>query len=207
MNKSTPRNYDGSKRATVAAETRARILEAARRLMGTKGIDSVTIAAIAAEADVAASTIYVTLKSKEGILRALMEASLFGPAFQDALALLSDVADPVRQIELTARVARAIYDGERSDLGMIRHASGFSPALRAIEQEFESRRFAMQESRIAALFATGRARPGLTEDEARRVLWTLTSRAVYQALVLDGGWTPDRYQGWLAGALLRELVA
>ena len=207
MNESTPRRYDGSHRAEAAAETRARILDAARHLMGAKGIDGVTIAAIAKDADVAPSTIYATFKSKDGLLRALMEASLFGPAFQNAQALLSGVTDPLRQIELTAHVARAIYDGERHDLGMIRHASGFSPALRAIEEEFESRRLAMQEARIAALFASGRARPGLTEAEARRVLWMLTSRATYQALVLDGGWTPDRYQDWLAGALLRELVA
>jgi AcrR family transcriptional regulator len=167
----------------------------------------VTIAAIAGAAGVAASTIYATFKSKEGILRALMEASLFGPAFQQAQALLSGVADPLRQIEATAQVARAIYDGERQDLGMIRHASGFSPALRAVEQEFESRRFAMQQARITALFAAGRARPGLTEDEARRIMWLLTGRAVYQALVQDGGWTADRYQDWLQDTLLSQLVA
>lgn len=207
MNESTPRGYDGKGRTEAAAETRARILDAARRLMGTQGIDSVTITTIAKAADVAPSTIYATFKSKEGILRALMEASLFGPAFLQAQALLAGVSDPVRQIELTAHVARAIYDGERNDLGMIRHASGFSPALRAVEQEFESRRFAMQGPRIAALFTAGRARPGLSEPEARRILWMLTSRATYQALVQDGSWTPGRYQDWLHGVLLRELVA
>ena len=174
--------------------------------MGSQGIDAVTIAAIARAAGVAAPTIYATFKSKEGILRALMEASLFGPAFQQAQSLLSGISDPVRQVEATAHVARTIYDGERHDLGMIRHASGFSPALRAVEQEFESRRFAMQEARVTALFAAGRARTGLTLNEARRVMWLLTGRAVYQALVQDGGWSADRYQDWLQQALMRELV-
>ena len=190
MNESTPRSYDGKARTQAAVETRTRILDAARHLMGTQGIDTTTIAAIARAAGVAPSTIHAAFKSKEVILRALMEASLFGHAFLQAQALLAGVTDPVRQIELTSHVARSIYDGERHDLGMIRHASGFSPALRAVEQEFESRRLAMQQARIAALFATGRARPGLTEPEARRILWMLTSRATYQALVLDGSWTP-----------------
>jgi AcrR family transcriptional regulator len=207
MNESTPRLYDGSHRTQAAAETRARILDAARRLMGAQGIDAVTIGAIAKAANVAPSTIYAGFKSKDGILRALMEASLFGPAFQQAQSHLSGITDPVLLIAATARVARAIYDGEQSDLGLLRHASGFSPTLRAVEQDFETQRLAMQQARIAALFAAGRARPGLTEAEARRVLWMMTSRAVYQSLVLDGGWTPDRYQDWLAEALLRELVA
>jgi AcrR family transcriptional regulator len=209
MNESTDsrRTYDLRHRAATAEKTRARILAAARDLMGKRGVDHVTIAEIGRAAGVATSTIYATLKSKEGILRALMEQSLFGPAFQNAQGLLDGVTDPVRQIALTAHVARAIYEGERHDLGMIRHISGFSKALREVEEEFEAQRFARQQARITALFAAGRARPGLTLDEARRLMWMLTGRGVYAALVTDGGWTPDRYQGWLEGALLSELVA
>lgn len=70
MNESTPRSYDGKARTLGAVETRARILDAARHLMGTQGIDTVTIAAIACAVGVAPSTIYAAFKSKEGILRA-----------------------------------------------------------------------------------------------------------------------------------------
>jgi AcrR family transcriptional regulator len=209
MNESTktPRRYDGRARAAAAAATRGRILAAAKTLMAPRGVDAVTMADIARAAEVAESTLYAVFRSKEGILTALMEASLFGATFRAAQAQLAAEPDPVAQIALTAQVARAIYEAERNDLGRIRDGSRLSEALRAVEADFEARRYEMQRNRIRALFGTGRARVGLSEEEARRVMWMLTGRGPYAALVEAGGWTADRYAAWLAEALLRELVA
>lgn len=206
MSKKRKRRYDATSRAESAGETRRRILAAAKALFARRGLDQVTIHEVATRARTSVSTVYATYKSKDGILRALMQEALFGPAFQSAQTLLTGVTDPARLIERTAHVSRAIYEGESGDLGLLRHASGFSPALRRIEQEFERLRFEMQEARVRLLFQDGRARHGLSFDEARRILWTLTSREVYTMLVADGGWTPDRYQDWLSSALLDALV-
>lgn len=208
MNKSTAerRPYASPARAEAAEDTRKRILAAAKDLFGREGIDKVKIADIGARAGVAASTVYAIYKSKDGILRALMEQSLFGSRFQDAQRLLAGVTDPVRLVELTSHVARAIYESESSDLGLLRHASGFSPALRKLEQEFEQRRYDAQEQRLRLLFDAGKARPGLSLDEARRVMWMYTSREVYRMLVHDGGWSAERYQDWLSQTLLDALV-
>ena len=200
------RGYSSRMRAEAAEDTRTRILDAAKSLMGRRGIDKVTIADIAERAGVAASTVYAIYKSKEGILRTLMEQSLFGGSFRSAQNMLDTVTDPVRLIELTSHVSRAIYESEMSDLGLLRHASGFSPALRKIEQEFERMRYDMQETRIVALFDAGKARSGLSLDTARRILWMYTSRDVYRMLVQEGGWSPDRYQEWLSRTLLDTLV-
>ncbi len=208
MNESkAKRAYSAPARADAADETRTRILSEAMRLFGERGIDAVTIAEIARQAGVAGSTVYAVFKSKEGILRALMERSLFGNRFQAAQRILAGIADPVAAIARTAEVARAIYQSESDDLGVLRNVSGFSPALRLIEEEFEQTRLAMQEERVRQLFAAGRARQGLTLDEARRILWMYTSRDVYRMLVIDGGWTPDRYQQWLSETLDATLVA
>jgi AcrR family transcriptional regulator len=201
------RTYTSEVRAQSAQETRRRILAAAAILFARKGIDRVTIDEIGQRAKVAASTVYATYKSKDGILRGLMEQSLFGPQFQDAQKLLAGVTDPIALIELTSRVARAIYESESSDLGLLRRASGFSPALRKMEEEFERIRYENQATRVELLFASGKARPGLTLKEARRILWMYTSRDVYRMLVNDGGWTADRYQEWLARTLVEALVA
>ena len=171
-----------------------------------RGIDGVTIAEIAEKAGVAAPTIYALYKSKEGLLRTLMREALFGPRFRQARAKLDGVTDPVRLIALSAQVARAIYEGESADLGLIRGASAFSPALRKMEQEFEAMRFEMQEERVKLLFAEARQRKGLAMGDARRILWMYTSRDVYRMLVHEGGWTPDQYQRWLSDALLTALV-
>ncbi|HET7714418.1 MAG TPA: TetR/AcrR family transcriptional regulator [Bauldia sp.] len=200
------RTYSSRVRTESAEDTRRRILASAKSLFGRNGIDKVTIADIAAKAGVAASTIYAVYKSKDGILRTLMERTLFGPQFQIAQQLLAGVSDPVRLIELTSHVSRAIYESESSDLGLLRHTSGFSPALRKMEEEFEQIRYDMQEKRIRMLFDAGKARKGLSIEDARRILWMYTSRDVYRMLVEEGRWTPDRYQQWLSQTLLETLV-
>lgn len=208
MNKSRPakRPYSSRARSESAEDTRKRILMAAKGLFGRKGIDKVKVADIGERAGVAASTIYAIYKSKDGILRALMEQALFGSRYQDAQTLLAGVTDPVQLVELTSHVSRAIYESESSDLGLLRHASGFSPALRKMEQEFERMRYDMQEKRLRMLFKAGKARKGTTFDEARRIMWMYTSRDVYRMLVHEGGWTPERYQEWLSQTLLEALV-
>lgn len=208
MNKSKvkKRAYASSLRAEAAEETRARILASAKDLFAQHGIDAVTIAQIAGRSGVAGSTVYAIFKSKEGILRSLMEQSLFGGSFQSAQQILAGVGDPVEMIALTAHIARAIYDSESSDLGLLRSASGFSPALQKIEQEFEQTRYEMQEERLRRLFAAARARKSISFDEARRIMWMYTSREIYRMLVVEGRWTPDRYQEWLSQALVAALV-
>jgi AcrR family transcriptional regulator len=201
------RRYSSEIRAQSSQDTRRRILGAAAILFARKGIDRVTVEEIGRRAKVAASTVYATYKSKDGILRALMERSLFGPQFQEAQNLLTGVTDPVALIELTSRVSRAIYESESSDLGLLRRASGFSPALRKMEEEFEDLRYEKQLARLELLFASGKARSGLSLDEARRILWMYTSRDVYRMLVNEGGWTADRYQEWLSRTLVEALVA
>jgi AcrR family transcriptional regulator len=200
------RAYDSSRREEAAAETRERVLASARALFSRRGIDAVTINELAEKAGVSASTVYALFKSKEGVLLALMEGVLFGESFRAAAARLDSVADPVKQVAMTPSVARAVYESESAKLGLMRGASAFSPALRRMEQQFEDTRFAMQEARLKALFASGKAKKGLSFEEARRLMWMYTSRDVYRMLVQEGGWTPDRYEAWLSQTLLATLV-
>jgi AcrR family transcriptional regulator len=201
------RAYDSTRRADAARQTRAGVLAAAQRLYSARPIEDVTLATIAKAAGVSLSTIYATFASRDGILRALMEETLFGPHYAAATARLAEETDPVRSLALTASVARAIYEGESRALGRLRDMAAGSATLRAIEQEFERVRYARQEERVNRLFAAGKARPGLSVDEARRVLWMYSSRDVYRMLVTEGGWPPAAYERWLADAILGALVA
>jgi AcrR family transcriptional regulator len=201
------RPYDARQRADAAAANRAAVLDAARELFSQHGLDKVTIAEIAAQAAVSPSTIYAVFKSKEGILRELMRAALFGPRFQAAQSLLDGISDPVERVARSAQVARAIYESESAELGGLRGLSAFSPALRQLEEEFEAMRYDMQRERLALLAASGRMRPGLAMADARRIMWMYTGREVYRMLVEVGGWSADKYQIWLAAALVDALVA
>ena len=187
--------------------TRDRILDAAKSLFSARGIEDVRMSEIAAAARVAEPTIYATFASREGILRALMQATLFGPHYHAALARLRGETDPERLIALTPGVSRAIYEGETRELGLLRDIAAYSPTLRAIEREFDDLRYVNQEKRIRDLFAAGRARPGLTVAKARRILWMYTSRDVYRMLVIEGGWSPASYERWLGETLRATLLA
>jgi AcrR family transcriptional regulator len=207
MSRASRRRYVSELRSQAASATKSRVLNAAKTLFVRHGLDRVTIRQIAEKADVSEPTVYSLYKSKEGILRGLMSAAIFGQRFQVARTKLEEVTDPVKLIALTAHVARAIYEGESSELGLMRGAAAFSPTLRKLEQEFEKIRFEMQEERMRLLFAQSKQAKGLEFDEARRVLWMYTSRDVYRMLVHESGWTPDRYQKWLSDTLVKALVS
>lgn len=206
MSTAPKREYRSASRAKAAEVTRARVLRVAKRLFASHGIDGVTIDHLAEKAKVAPSTVYGLFKSKAGILRALMTDSLFGPRFQAAQLVLVGVTDATQMIALSAHVARAIYESESRELGLLRGTSGFSPVLRALEQEFENIRYDMQRERVELLFTQGKAKAGLDRETVRRILWMYTSRDLYRMLVHEGGWTPDQYQAWLAETLVAALV-
>lgn len=208
MNKSTRRRrrYASALRSESAEATKAAILKASRDLFGRHGVDKVTVAAIATKAAVSPSTVYSLFESKEGILRELMRASIFGSRFQSAQSLVVGLTDPIRLVAMTAKIARAIYESETAELGLLRGISAFSPSLRKLENEFENIRFEMQEERLKTLSDSGKLMKTLTLAEARRVMWMYTSRDVYRMLVQVGGWTPDRYEQWLSDTLVNALV-
>ena len=200
------RRYLSEAREQGAQATRVRILEAAKDLFTAHGIDGVTVAQIAERAEVATPTVYAAFKSKEGMLRALMEAAMFSDRFEVARKRLQGVTDSVEMVALTAAISRSIYEGESRDLGLLRGASSFSPSLRKLEEEFEQMRLQMQQARVELLFEQGKAKPGLSIDEARRIMWMYSSREIYRMLVHEAGWTADRYQDWLHETLLSALV-
>ena len=204
--KKRSRRYLSDKRSQAADATKARVLRAAKTLFAGHGIDRVTITQVATKAKVSVSTVFALYKSKEGILRSLMKSTLFGQRFEVAIARLKGETDAVRLIALTANVARAIYEAESSELGLIRGVSAFSPALSKLEREFEEIRFEMQKERVELLFAQSKQRTGLTLRDARRIMWMYTSRDVYRLLVHEGGWTPNRYQKWLSITLVDALI-
>lgn len=200
------RSYRSESRDAGAVRTRAKVLEAGRQLFSRKGIDATTIAQIAERAGVSQATVYATVKSKSGLLHALMHDAIFGPRFRQAQEKLVGVTDPVRQVALTAHVARAIYEGESAELSLLMKASAFSPELRRTQQGFETLRREMQHERIDALFKSGRARRGLDRETAAQLMWMYTSRDPYHKLVHECGWSPDKFQDWLERTLLESLT-
>jgi TetR/AcrR family transcriptional regulator, regulator of autoinduction and epiphytic fitness len=206
------RPYDGSNRARQARETRRRIAEVAARLFVRDGYGATSIAAIAQEAGVAVPTVYATLRSKANVLRAVVDLTVRGDddaaplAAREAWQAVEAEADPRALLARFARLHREVCDREAPVFAAIEAAAGADPEATRLLAEHDGRRYTTQ-SRIArGLRRRKQLRPGMTAREAADVVWALASERTYLALVRDRGWSPRRYERWLAEQLEAALL-
>jgi TetR/AcrR family transcriptional regulator, regulator of autoinduction and epiphytic fitness len=203
----TSRTYNGALRTEQAQMTRARILDAARRLLVRGTYSSVTMDEIAKEAGVAYQTVYAIFGTKLRLAQGLMELGF--PHVDDALKLL----DPLRQsddaelaLRTGAHVSRLIYELCADLLRFIRESG--DPALLAhYRQREEQRLLAMTQFGLPAMLErSGRLRPGTSPSKAVAVFWALTGPDPYTQLIFDTGWTPSAYEEWLGDTLINTLL-
>ncbi len=200
------RSYISETRNAQAVQTRAYILEAAKKLFQTEGFDRVTINSLAKGAEVSMPTIYAIFKSKRGVLQALIDAALppeqFASLVEDSMKEESAQA----RLNITARLARQIYDAERELMDILRSASVVAPEFKELEQEREKRRYERQGEFINQMMKKNSLAKGLTLQKARDTLWALTGRDLYRMLVVEQGWSSDAYEKWLSQLLTKSLL-
>ncbi len=206
------RRYDSPRRRAQAAATRREILLAAERLFAARGYTATTMAAIASEAGVAPRTVYVAFTGKSGVLRALWHLRLRGDDEDTPMgerpwyrALLAE-PDAGRRLDAMAAVSREVKERAGTLLEVIRSAAAADPDAATLWGRIGTEFHGLLGG-VAATFDEGGAlAPGLDRATATDLLWTLTHPDVWQLLVVGRGWTPRRYETWLAGALRRELL-
>ena len=59
---------------------------------------------------------------------------------------------------------------------------------------------------VGDVLGKGRLRTGLDREAAADIVWLLNDAGLYHLLVLQRGWTPDKYRGWLAETMIRQLL-
>jgi AcrR family transcriptional regulator len=200
------RSYRSESRQARAEQTRKRILVAARRVFSTRGFDHTTIREVASIAGISAPLVYALFKSKEGVLRALIDSTVFGRDYQALVDTVGEQHDPVEILRTAASITRLIYDAERRQMGSIHRAGILSTGLRRFEQGLEKQRYERQEIVIRRLFDAAALRSGLGVGEARDLLWSLTCRELYRLLVVERKWTADDYERWLGALLATALL-
>src|SRR6266699_4498141 len=179
------RTYKSVTRERQAAETRRRIIGAADRLLRTKGFSGMTIEAIAKRAQVSVPTVYAVLKSKTGILTALLDQSMFGPDYDDVVRYARSTTDPETRLRRAAAVARQIRSAQSAAFELMRGAGVVAPELAKLEQQREHLRYEKEEGMINFLRDTGALRSGLSHRTARDIFWMLTGGDVYRMLIQE----------------------
>jgi AcrR family transcriptional regulator len=193
--------------STDRADTRAAILDAARRLLEERGYHGIGLGAIGREAGVSRQAVYLHFQSKAGLLLALVEhvdqqhdlaASLEpvlsaadGPSMLDAW-----VEHTASYTPLIRRSAMVLGTARRTD-----------PDAEAAWQNRMADRRAGQRRVVARLAQEGRLARGWSIEAAADLIWTLTSIRVWEDLVIDRGWQRTRYVRHLQQVLRASLVA
>jgi AcrR family transcriptional regulator len=201
------RTYESDTRKRQAAQTRQRIVTAAHRLLRTAGFSGMTIEAVAKRAQVSVPTVYANFKSKTGILIALLDQSMFGSNYDDVVRQAQSETDPETRLRGSAAVARQIRSAQSAAFDLLRGAGVVAPELAKLQQDRESLRYDRVESVITFLRKSGKLQPGLSHRTARDIFWMLTGGDVYRMLVWQRGWSPQKYQHWLADTLVKLLLA
>ncbi len=207
MTSNIKRSYNSEGRKAQAKKTRNRILETAKSLFQTHGFEGVTIDAIALEAQVSTPTVYSLFQSKRGVLRALMDEALSSEEFESLVVQVKKEKTARGRLQVTAKIARQLYDAERLQMSIFRGASVLSPEFKDVEKEREDRRFKRQEETVESLFYEYALKPGMSLLKARDIMWTFTGRDIYRMFVIERGWSSDEYEEWLAQHLIDSLLA
>jgi hypothetical protein len=89
---------------------------------------------------------------------------------------------------------------------LARSAKLLDPDLAAVWEQLQAERLTGMTAFATELAATGQLRDGVTIEGARDVLWTMNAVDVYELLVLERGWTPERYEQFAAETVIAALV-
>lgn len=211
--KSSKREYDVTGRQAKADETRRRILEAARKQFMERGYAGATAEAIAAEAGVAAPTIYAIFKNKKKLLVSLMNVS---PATgvedhtpmleRTSVQAVSEQHDQRHQLQMFAKVVAANLNQVAAISETMKDAAKVESDFDRILQKLNKQRLEHMTFAVHQIAANGSFREKLNEDFALNTVWTLTSPEVFLLLTRDRGWSKEQYAEWLADLLIRALL-
>ena len=181
------RGYDSSRRRDGSQETRRRILEAARVLLIEHGYHATSVAEIARAAEVHIDTVYRLVGRKPVLLRELVEQSISGT---DQAAVAEERADVM-----------AVMAAEDARSKIVLYARATRRVQERLAPLFASLRDA------AVIDSVGGLRGDLDVEVAADAAWATNGSELYLLLTDRRGWTPDRYEAWLADLWSRYLLA
>jgi AcrR family transcriptional regulator len=183
-----------------------RILDAANQLLLARGYHGVGLEAVAQAAGVTRQTVYDQFGSKSGLLGAMIarqeeKAGLHEllPSVVsqvDGMAMLRTMLDVVATVEpLVYPYSRLVYAARLDD----------PVAAQLWEARMASRRGGMAIV-FARLASDGRLLEGVGAEEAGEIAWALASPHHYEYLVVDRGWSIERYREHLERTIVSRLL-
>jgi AcrR family transcriptional regulator len=204
------RTYSSAVREEQAAQTRARVVDAAARLFLRDGYARTTIKAIAADAGVAVDTVYATFGTKARVLTAVVDRALVPQGDvpnvmerPEALAV-RDEPDQRRQLHLYAQDMVTVMGRVGPIFEIMRTASAVEPQMAAVFAEMNGYR--LRNMRQVAEWVAARGPLRVPVDRAAETIWAIASPDVTRMLREGRGWSEAEHAAWLEDTLVRLLL-
>jgi AcrR family transcriptional regulator len=208
VNSADPARYP--LRADRARRTHQALVTAAMELFAVTGYATTTIDALAHRAGVSRATVFTSAPGgKPQLLKEARDQAIAGddepvpipqrPWFLDAMAQ----TDPRELLRRQAANYRRIADRAARLERALATAAATDAELASLDAE------ARRQRHFGCRFVAGRlAELGALADPetAPDTIYALCAPDVYLLLIEDRGWTPDRYQTWLATQLINTLL-
>ncbi|MGW2103649.1 TetR/AcrR family transcriptional regulator [Streptomyces olivaceoviridis] len=199
------RTYTSRLRAQKAEQTRRAILTTARDLFAERGYGRVSLATIAAEADVALNTVYSSIGGKPALILALARESADDEqaeltrqqvlATDDGREILRLTAVGTGEvIERHAKTFRVLMDARNSDADVAKAADYKMKHYRGLLDVIADR-----------LFDLGEVRPDVTRDQARDIMWFYFGTSAWSTL-RELGWPYPQATAWLEAQAAAALL-
>ena len=193
-----------SYRQQQAQATKDRIVAAARVLMAERGWAGATIDAIAERAGVATQTVYSAFGNKRAIVDAMREVMLRDSKIPELMAQAAATPDARGRLQLWAKLVRQQMETSYDVIAIHRQAAIVDPDFAAAYRSVLDNRARTFSEFIKQLRA--QLGEGMDTSTATDLLWAFANEELYRELVGERGWSPDRYEHWLAETLITQLV-
>src|SRR5690242_2087545 len=189
-------------REEQAWATRRRIADAARRLFAEQGYSTTSLAEVAREAGVAPRTVYTVFGTKREILSAICEAWLEDARARGRAQEVLALADPVERVRGAGGWLATLYAAGFDVVQVLDSAVDEDGPTRKLLRAKLAGRNRVMDSMVASV--QDRLAVPLTEGQA--LFRAMAAPGVYQSLVVEAGWSPERFGAWLGDLLEQQLL-
>lgn len=207
------RPYNATQRRAQARATRGAVLAAAGQLFAARGYQRASMRDIAAEAGVSVESVYGYFGTKAGLFKELLDVTVAGDDAPVPVSGRGPVealrAEPDGRAKL-ARYAALLAEAQARLAPLYLVIRGAADADESVAEpwaELGAQRLAGMTMLAEHLAEAGLLAPGRGVAEARDELWALGAVEVYDLLVGQRGWSPDRYRDWLVEVWADRLLA
>jgi AcrR family transcriptional regulator len=191
-------------------QTRARILEAAYRLLCAGGYEATTMQMVAEAAGVAVQTVYFIFGTKARLLADVESRVILGDAPAEQwrqrpwVAQMQQETDPENVLALFVEVTTDVLSRISPFVAAVGPALPSDPQSVAARDRGRDEFFGVVIDRLAELKAL---RDGLTPSRALDIIRVVNTVEAYADLTTRRGWTVVEWKQWLTHLLCMQLLA